>query len=189
MNRGLSRCTREPSGACGQTSGAPTATHTPNLKRNSLLSESDRSEFSLQIRSSCFVQVLGAVFGAAAGNLVTALEAPRSQICPARSLARPPARSRARALARSPARLPARQAAGPSARAPARSLARSPARSLARALARSPARPPARSLRSPGRPGARLGNSAGTMLYGFGLALHGSVRSENSVSFFKILNA
>ena len=167
--------TRESSGARGQTSGTPTKTYNSNLKRNSLLSESDRSEFSLQIRITCFVQVLGGWSGGLRGRCWGSGNSSRSSTQPALS----------RSLARSPARPPARQAAGPSARAPARSLGRPPARSPAP----SPARPPARSLRSPARPAARLGSSAGTMLHGFGLALHGSVRSENSVSFFKILNA
>ena len=158
MNRGYSRRTRESTGACGQTSGAQTRTYTSNLKRNSLLSESDRSEFSLQIRITCFVQVLGGWSGGLRGRCWGSGNSSRSSTQPALPL--PLARSLSRPPPRPSGRWPERPRA--------RSLARSPARSLA-------------------RPAARLGSSAGTMLYGFGL--HGSVRSEMSVSFFKILNA
>ena len=127
--------TRESSGARGQTSGTPTKTYNSNLKRNSLLSESDRSEFSLQIRITCFVQVLGGWSGGLRGRCWGSGNSSRSSTQPALS----------RSLARSPAR--------PSGRWPERPRARSLARPPARSLARSPAaRPPAPFARPPAWP-------------------------------------
>ena len=138
----MSGCTRESTGACGQTSGAQTRTYTSNLKRNSLLSESDRSEFSLQIRITCFVQVLGGWSGGLRGRCWGSGNSSRSSTQPALPL--PLARSLSRPPPRPSGRWPERPRA--------RSLARSPARSLARSLARSPARPPAPFARPPARP-------------------------------------
>ena len=145
----MSGCTRESTGACGQTSGAQTRTYTSNLKRNSLLSESDRSEFSLQIRITCFVQVLGGWSGGLRGRCWGSGNSSRSSTQPALPL------PLARSLSRPPP--PARQAAGPSARAPARSLGRPPARSPARSPARPPARPLPSLARPPGRPFGKFG--------------------------------